>query len=139
MKRQSKRYLSTGQPLESSDRGSNKDCTDNGNNSDHNINSPLTANNNNNNVNHKDHGDNKKSNTNNNIANNRAFPFPYQDQQHHYYYDYDDFDQESQINGPNFDLPDLPINRSASRNFNNNNNPKRFGDSHFSTKKDRSV
>ena len=64
---------------------SNKDGTDNGNNSDH-INSPLTANNNNNNVNHNDHGDNKKSNTNNNnIANNRAFPFPYQDQQHHYY------------------------------------------------------
>lgn len=131
VKRQSKRYLSTGQPLESSDRGSNKDGTDNGNNSDHNINSPLTANNNNNNVNHNDHGDNKKSNTNNNIANNRAFPFPYQDQQHHYYYDYDDFDQESQINGPNFDLPDLPINRSASQNFNNSNNPKRFGDSHF--------
>lgn len=126
VKRQSKRYLSTGQPLESSDRGSNKDGNDNGSSSDNNVNSAMTGNNNNN-------GDNKKinNNNNNNTANNRAFPFPYQDQQHHYYYDYDDYDQESQINGPNFDLPDLPINRSASRNFNNNNNPKRFGDSHF--------
>ncbi|KAL6451803.1 VAC7 Vacuolar segregation protein 7 [Candida maltosa Xu316] len=98
VKRQNKRYLSTGQPLDNSDHSSNQE----GNNN-----------------------------------NNRSFPFPYQDQQHNFYYDYDEFDQESQRYSPNFDLPDLPLNRAASRNFGNANNTNnilhqnRFGNNHF--------
>ncbi|RCK56616.1 hypothetical protein Cantr_05833 [Candida viswanathii] len=104
VKRQNKRYLSTGQPLESSDHGSAKDAN------------VASNNNNGNNVNNG----------------NRVFPFPYQDQLYNYYYDYDDFDQESQRYSPNFDLPDLPLNRAASRNFNGNTLPQnRFGNSHF--------
>ncbi|CAI5759117.1 unnamed protein product [Candida verbasci] len=69
MKRQNKRYLSTGQPL-----------------------------------------DNK-------------FPFPYQEPQQHssqFYYDFDDYDQESQNYDPNFDLPDMSMNRKISRKFSPN-------------------
>ncbi|KAI5967862.1 VAC7 [Candida margitis] len=70
---QSKRFLSTGQPLSPKDHDSNKEG--------HNI-----------------------------------FPFPYQEQQQSYYYDVDDFDQ-NQPYSPNFDLPELPMHKKASRNF----------------------
>lgn len=70
---QSKRFLSTGQPLSPKDHDSNNDG-------------------------------------------HHVFPFPYQEQQQNYYYDIEDFDQKQRYS-PNFDLPELPMHKKASRNF----------------------
>ncbi|KAI5957679.1 VAC7 [Candida theae] len=73
-KGQSKRFLSTGQPLSPKDQTTNKEGA-------------------------------------------HIFPFPYNEQQHQdYYYDIDEFDHKQRYS-PNFDLPELPMHKKASRNF----------------------